>query len=85
MSEMATSNESDSAGKAGGLRKFSSTIAAVLVLSLATWLFFYLKSMPLGLPETTVIVGFWLAVALVVKWIAGCIWKKSSTGRIAND
>ena len=49
-------------------------------MSLATWLFFYLESMPLKPAETTVVVGCWLGVTLIVKWILGRMWKKNKAG-----
>ena len=43
----------------------------VLVLSLGTWSFFYLKAMPLAAPDTAVVVGFWLIVVFAAKWLWG--------------
>ena len=73
---MAASHMSDSASGAGELRKSSPTVIVVLGLSLATWAFFYLKSMTLTVKETTVVVGFWLVVALSVKWAWAVCGKK---------
>jgi len=73
---MAASRKSDSFGGPPGLRKSSPTAIAVLGLSLATWVFFYLKSMTLKVPEITVVVGFWLLVALAVNWVRGRLRKK---------
>jgi hypothetical protein len=40
-------------------KKFLLVSGLVTVLSLATWLFFHVESMPLSPPETTVVVGGW--------------------------
>jgi hypothetical protein len=69
---MGASNKSDSNGSTLGLLGSAAMTGVVIGLSLATWVFFYLKSMPLGLSETTVVVGAWLAVAFLVKWA----WKR---------
>jgi protein-S-isoprenylcysteine O-methyltransferase Ste14 len=46
-------------------------VATVLVvlLSLGTWYFFYLKTMSLAAPDTAVVVGFWLIVVFGAKWL----------------
>ena len=41
----------------------------VVLLSLATWSYFYMYQMPLTPAETSVIVGFWLLVVFAVRWI----------------
>lgn len=42
-------------------------LIAILVLSLLSWLFFYLQGMPLSGPETTVVVGAWFLIVFSVK------------------
>jgi hypothetical protein len=46
-----------------------SPIAAILVLSLATWSYFYAMSMPLDPAGTVVVVGVWISVVLFIRWI----------------
>jgi hypothetical protein len=43
----------------------------VLLLSLGTWSYFYVKGMPLDAGDTAVVVGFWLIVVLATKWAWG--------------
>jgi len=45
------------------------TIVTVTVLSLGTWVFFYKEDMRLTASETTVVVGLWLAIVLLTKWL----------------
>jgi hypothetical protein len=79
--KMGITNKNDSANSAAGSKKPVLTTIVVLGLSLATWLFFYLESLPLSLSETTVIVGGWLVVVLVGKWVwLGLLRRKSQTG-----
>jgi len=77
---METTNKDDSTGGATALKKPVWTTVVVLALSLGTWLFFYLKSMPLTAPDTAVVVGFWLAVVLFGNWIWKRLHKKKPTG-----
>lgn len=56
------------------------TMVLILVLSLATWLFFYSQSMPLTGSGTTVVVGIWFFVVLVVKAIWHRLHKKQKAG-----
>jgi hypothetical protein len=76
---MVTTNKDNSIGGAAAFKKPAWTTVVVLALSLATWLFFYLKSMPLTGPDTAVVVGFWLAVALFGNWIWKRLHKKKQT------
>jgi drug/metabolite transporter (DMT)-like permease len=46
-------------------------LIAVVLLSLATWSFFYVMQMPLTAVETSVIVGFWLLMAFSIRWVFG--------------
>jgi amino acid transporter len=48
--------------------RFLVSLILVVLLSLGTWSFFYVKQMPLGSPETSVVVGFWLVVVFGVRW-----------------
>ena len=41
----------------------------VLLLSLGTWVFFYLVSVPLVARDTAVVVGIWLTVVFCAKWL----------------
>jgi hypothetical protein len=46
------------------------TLAAILVLSLAVWTFFYLSpGAPLDGAETTVVVGVCAGVVLLARWV----------------
>lgn len=42
---------------------------SVILLSLLTWWFFYESGDPLTPPETTLVVGVYLGIALVVRWL----------------
>jgi hypothetical protein len=48
----------------------SSTLL-VLFLSLVTWYFFYMRSMPLSSGDIAAVVVLWLIVVIVGKWIVG--------------
>ena len=50
--------------------KTPGTLLLVVVLSAASWVAFYMGSLPLDAPGTGVVCGFWLALVLLVKWIA---------------
>ena len=43
----------------------------VLLLSLATWYFFYMRSMPLSPGDIAVVVVLWLIVVIAARWIVG--------------
>lgn len=45
------------------------SLAAILILSLATWWFFYAQSTPLDPVATGVVVGIWAAIILTGRWI----------------
>ena len=45
------------------------TASMIVILALASWSFFYIKSVPLSPSETTVVVGVWAIVVLFGKWI----------------
>jgi hypothetical protein len=47
------------------------SLILVILLSLATWSYFYVMQMPLTPAETSFIVGFWLLVVFGVKWMFG--------------
>lgn len=59
-----------------------SLVATVIVvlLSLGTWSFFYLKAMPLAASDTAVVVGFWLIVVFAAKWLWGRFAQKRNEG-----
>src|SRR5215469_4463781 len=46
-------------------------LTIVVLLSLGTWSYFYMKQMALTPAETSVIVGFWLLVVFAARWIFG--------------
>jgi hypothetical protein len=48
--------------------KVSANVIAVLVLSLITWTFFYLRGLPLGAGETTVVVGAFGLIVALANW-----------------
>ncbi len=52
-------------------RKPLVALIIVLLLSLATWSFFYVRQMTLTSAETGVVVGFWLLIVFSVRWILG--------------
>lgn len=60
---------SNGATAEGGRMKIGVPLILVLVLSLASWYFFYVESMPLAASETALITGFWLLVVLSGKWL----------------
>lgn len=49
------------------LKASSTTVLLILALSLATWAFFHLESMPLGPGETAVVAGVWAVLVLGAK------------------
>jgi amino acid transporter len=51
-------------------------LLAILAFSLATWSAFYLQSMPLTLPETTVVVVLWSVVVFAARGIWVLLKKK---------
>jgi amino acid transporter len=62
---------------ASAKRKIPATpLAAILVLSLVTWWFFYAQSMPLDPGATAVVVGIWAAVVVSSRWIWQLVCKK---------
>lgn len=77
---MENSGKGDSAGSDVGARKPVATILVILVLSLATWYFFQLESMPLTTAETTFEVGFWVVLVLIAKGIWTRFHRKSKAG-----
>jgi hypothetical protein len=64
----ATSKKTISGNRAPAMYRSASTTAAVLGLSLVTWLGFYFLSMPLDVPGTTVVVGGWLLLVVAGQW-----------------
>jgi len=57
--------------KPAAAKKPLAATVLVVVLSLGTWAFFYLKAMPLAATDTAVVVGFWLIVVFGAKWLWG--------------
>jgi hypothetical protein len=52
------------------------TTAAILILSLAVWTYFFLAGLPLGAPETVVVVGICAVVVISVKFAFGRLRKR---------
>ena len=75
---MALNNNSPDGGFAS--KKPVWVTLVVLALSLATWLFFYFKSMPLTSSDTVVVVGVWLFFVLLVNWTRSRMRKKKQAG-----
>jgi hypothetical protein len=79
-----TANSTDR--KDSRANKFLVSLILVVILSLVSWSFFYLKQMPLGSAETSVVVGFWLLVVFGVRWIIGLIGRhKRRTANAKGD
>jgi hypothetical protein len=51
-------------------------VVIVLVLSLATWLVFYLLSLPLTATDTPIVVGAWLLFVFMGNWLWRSLRKK---------
>ena len=62
----------------GGFKNFLTPAILVTGLSLATWLFFYVESMPLTPPETTIVVGIWFLTVFLAKMLLDRIRGKKS-------
>lgn len=61
-------------GRKGSLaNKFRLSLILVVLFSLITWSYFYMKQMTLAPTETSVVVGFWLLVVFGVRWVLGWI------------
>jgi hypothetical protein len=52
-----------------GFKNFLTPAVLVTGLSLATWLFFYVESMPLTPSETTIVVGAWFIAVFLAKML----------------
>ena len=53
-------------------------LVSILVLSLATWSFFYVQSMPLDSGSTLIVVGIWIVVVTLSRWIWQRLRKRGS-------
>lgn len=68
----------------GGPEKHSLTakylvpLTIVILLSLATWSYFYVKQMALTSADTSFVVGFWLLAVFAVRWIFGRIFRSNT-------
>jgi high-affinity Fe2+/Pb2+ permease len=80
----ATSSKTASGKRLSALHWSAPTSAAVLGLSLLTWLVFYSLSMRLDGPGTTVVVGFWLLLVLAGQWAKAHFRKKRPQRRTAK-
>lgn len=67
-------------GDKGPLKKPFAVTFAIAALSLATWYFFYIESMPLTPAETTFVVFVWVVVVLVGKWLWLRLFKNGKAG-----
>ena len=76
---MKNKNEIDSANT-GTFKKPVATIVVIGALSLATWYFFHMESMPLTSAETTLVVGSWVVVVLLAKWLWRLLHKNGKSG-----
>jgi protein-S-isoprenylcysteine O-methyltransferase Ste14 len=54
-----------------GIMRVGLFVAAVLVLSLLTWMFFSYEGMPLTAGSTLIVMGTWALVVAVVLWLWG--------------
>jgi hypothetical protein len=52
----------------------------ILLLSLATWYFFYATSVPLDSGATTVVVGIWTGIVWLTRWA----WHKYTHREVAR-
>lgn len=48
----------------------------ILILSLAIWTYFYMVGLPLGVPETLVVVGICAVLVMLVKFVLGRFRKR---------
>jgi uncharacterized membrane protein len=53
--------------------KFLVSLILVVLFSLASWSYFYMKQMTLAPAETSVVVAFWLLFVFGVRWILAWI------------
>jgi hypothetical protein len=58
------------------LKRSAVKASIIIALGLAIWAFFYVKSVPLTPPETTVVVGTCAASVLVGDWIWSSLRKR---------
>ena len=58
--------------------KFLVSLILVVLFSLVSWSYFYMKQMTLAPAETSVVVGFWLLIVFGVRWILGRIVRHKS-------
>ncbi|HZP04110.1 MAG TPA: hypothetical protein VFB43_04350 [Terracidiphilus sp.] len=69
-----TGRSANSTGRKGSrTNKFLVSVILVVLLSLVSWTFFYMKQMPLASAETSVVVGFWLLIVFGTRWILNLI------------
>lgn len=66
---MENTGKDDSGGSERAAKKPVAAILVILVLSLATWYFFQIESMPLTPAVTTFVVGFWVVLVLIARGI----------------
>jgi len=68
---MAGQSANGASEKQSFIAKYLVAVIMVVLLSLATWSFFWVRQMPLTPADTGVVVGFWLLVVFVFRWIFG--------------
>jgi hypothetical protein len=76
---MKNKNEIHSAN-ASTFKKPVATIVVIGALSLTTWYFFHMESMPLTSAETTFVVGSWVVIVLLAKWLWRVLHKNGKAG-----
>ena len=67
--------------KTGASSKPVATIVVIGLLSLATWYLFQAVSMPLAPSETTFVVGGWVIVVLLAKWLWSFLYRNSRNSK----
>jgi Na+/proline symporter len=73
-------NSNVNSGNEGPSKRPVAMIVVIVVLSLATWYFFHLESMPLTPAETTFVVFIWVVVVLAGKWLWRRLHDKGKPG-----
>lgn len=76
---MGNKSKADSRNKGLSIKPVA-MILVIAALSLATWYFFHIKSMPLTPAETTVVVFIWGAVVVAGKWLWAWLLRKNKSG-----
>ena len=56
------------------------TWSVIVALTLVIWVFFYVASVPLDAPQTTVVAGFAVAIVYGGKWLITLLNKRGRLG-----